>query len=186
MIAATFFTGKPCRNGHVAPRLVSNKHCVPCSRKRHAKYKATHRAEDHAYQVMRRKLHKDRLHAQGRAWRQRHPEKVRAKTAAYQRANPIRVATYNHRRLARKANAPGRGVTVADWQTSLTDSLGLCAYCGYQRNSLEMDHIDPLSLGGAHDPENVAPACMRCNRTKNDRPLLVWLAKEALLRSFAA
>lgn len=35
----------------------------------------------------------------------------------------------------------------------------------------EIDHIVPLSVGGAHLPENVQCACRKCNRKKMTRPL---------------
>ena len=33
MIQETYFTGKPCRNGHVAERIAANRTCVECARK---------------------------------------------------------------------------------------------------------------------------------------------------------
>lgn len=184
MKAQTFLSGKPCRNGHLAPRLVSNGFCVECRRVTMGKYRQANRERDRAYQIARRVLQKDRIRAQARAYRQRNREKVRARTAAYQRANPIAVAANNQRRISRRANAPGRGVSSADWRSCLAESLGLCAYCSL-RKSLEFDHIQPLSRGGAHDPENIAAACVSCNRSKQNTPLLLWLAKQALLRRVA-
>ena len=38
---------------------------------------------------------------------------------------------------------------------------------------------NPVSRGGAHDVDNIAGACDYCNKSKNDSPLLVWLARRA-------
>ena len=40
-----------------------------------------------------------------------------------------------------------------------------CAYCGREGGprDLTMDHVKPLSRGGAHRWDNVVSACRRCN-----------------------
>ena len=34
---------------------------------------------------------------------------------------------------------------------------------------LTMDHITPISKGGAHTASNIVPACQSCNSKKNNR-----------------
>ena len=44
-----------------------------------------------------------------------------------------------------------------------------CAYCGQlncKDNPLQIDHMIPLSKGGAHVIDNLLPACRKCNLTK--------------------
>jgi HNH endonuclease len=53
-----------------------------------------------------------------------------------------------------------------------------CAYCG-SRTEVTIDHIDPLSAGGKHVPENIAAACRSCNASKKERPLLLFLLARA-------
>ena len=71
---------------------------------------------------------------------------------------------------ARRRNAGGT-LTVGDWRTILAKHQHRCAYCGATADSvgsrLEMDHMIPLSLGGAHDKTNIVPACRRCNASKH-------------------
>lgn len=40
-----------------------------------------------------------------------------------------------------------------------------CAYCGSEE-SIQIDHIVPLSRGGAHAIENLQPLCRTCNTVK--------------------
>jgi 5-methylcytosine-specific restriction endonuclease McrA len=54
--------------------------------------------------------------------------------------------------------------------------VGVCSYCG-QTAQLTLDHIEPISSGGAHDVENAAAVCSACNSSKQVSPLLVWLAR---------
>jgi len=48
-----------------------------------------------------------------------------------------------------------------------------CAYCGKSPPAvvLEVDHIDPRSLGGSNDINNLITACFDCNRGKKAIPL---------------
>ena len=61
-------------------------------------------------------------------------------------------------------------MSTADRRTLLQDP---CVYC----NSVatEADHIQPYARGGSHDAMNRAPACLPCNRVKNDKSLLQFL-----------
>jgi len=47
-------------------------------------------------------------------------------------------------------------------------SRGICYYCGRMVGSknLTMDHVIPLSRGGASTRENIVPACKECNNKK--------------------
>lgn len=43
-----------------------------------------------------------------------------------------------------------------------------CVRCG-SRKHLEIDHIEPVSLGGKSELQNMQILCRRCNLFKNDR-----------------
>mgnify|MGYP002480306686 CR=1 FL=1 len=60
-----FFTGVPCKRGHVAERVVSNGACIECQRLHAAAYSAHYRAAQNA-------------------WRAANPEKSRALVLNYQ------------------------------------------------------------------------------------------------------
>lgn len=56
-----------------------------------------------------------------------------------------------------------------------------CAFCG-EVGVGTLDHIEPRSrsargLGGSHSWLNYAGACERCNGSKRDLPLLVFMAR---------
>jgi 5-methylcytosine-specific restriction endonuclease McrA len=46
-----------------------------------------------------------------------------------------------------------------------------CRHCGCvaRADELEVDHIVPVSLGGADEPENLQTLCRPCNRRKGNR-----------------
>jgi hypothetical protein len=50
---------------------------------------------------------------------------------------------------------------------ALAKNDGNCVYCGKPADSV--DHIMPRSRGGSDTIDNLAPACMDCNRRKKDK-----------------
>jgi Fe2+ or Zn2+ uptake regulation protein len=49
-----------------------------------------------------------------------------------------------------------------------------CVYCGNSSDKLQCDHIIPVSKGGGHDLNNLATACVKCNRDKKALLLTEW------------
>ena len=49
---------------------------------------------------------------------------------------------------------------------------GPCVYCGNQ--ATDVDHVQPLALGGRAHESNLVPACRSCNASKGPRPLTEW------------
>ena len=72
-----YFTGKPCKYGHVVERYATSKGCVECAR---GYYRTQYEANP------------EKVHASSRAWKEANPEKVRAK----------KTKRYKERRLAIK------------------------------------------------------------------------------------
>lgn len=50
-----------------------------------------------------------------------------------------------------------------------------CMYCNGPRET--WDHLESKKRGGVNRPENLGPACRRCNSQKHAKPLLVFLAQ---------
>jgi 5-methylcytosine-specific restriction endonuclease McrA len=126
-----------------------------------------------------------------KAWRDSRREIIRAQTRKYERARRAaggdkrrRLETIEHTRLRerlkahnrreRARNNPGSsGVKPKQWLQILEQFENRCAYCGAPAE--EIDHVIPLSKGGAHSPSNVVPACSPCNGSKHDKLLLDWV-----------
>ncbi|MFI2188009.1 HNH endonuclease [Streptomyces sioyaensis] len=47
-----------------------------------------------------------------------------------------------------------------------------CAYCG--AHATHLDHVTPLSKGGADVESNIVPACAPCNLSKGAKTLAEW------------
>lgn len=54
-----------------------------------------------------------------------------------------------------------------------------CAYCYalLDANNRQIDHVDPLSKGGAHSASNLVAACWSCNASKGAKKLWQWLGQ---------
>lgn len=100
--------------------------------------------------------------AKYRAYRELHRDQFRAN---YAKAKAKR----------RKALLLGEGFAGSDWKLLKQTFRNECAYCGSSA-SLTIDHVTPLTAGGKHEASNIVPACTRCNCSKNNRPVQVFLA----------
>jgi 5-methylcytosine-specific restriction endonuclease McrA len=92
-----------------------------------------------------------------------------AKNAEWIRNNPEANRARRARYRARKAAAPGAGVTVAEWRALVEAYGGYCLCCLRNDLPLEADHVIPLALGGYHQIDNIQPLCRSCNASKADR-----------------
>ena len=52
-----------------------------------------------------------------------------------------------------------------------------CRYCGARGVRMECDHVEPIARGGSNAIENLATACVRCNRSKGSKTLEAWGAR---------
>jgi 5-methylcytosine-specific restriction endonuclease McrA len=59
-----------------------------------------------------------------------------------------------------------RGISKAAKEFLIKSYEGTCQYCGEKGETL--DHIVPLSKGGARGSSNVTLACSACNNAKGD------------------
>lgn len=101
------------------------------------------------------------------AYYARNSSELKTKVAAWQAANPDLVRMYKRlNRHKRRAKMKGASIAVEVIRQLFALFGGACAYCRTSPAS-EIDHIMPLSKGGLHAIENLAPACAHCNRSKN-------------------
>jgi 5-methylcytosine-specific restriction endonuclease McrA len=52
-----------------------------------------------------------------------------------------------------------------------------CAYCGSAKK-VTVDHVMPLYQGGHDQIDNVVPACLSCNCSKQARPVEAWYRRQ--------
>lgn len=108
------------------------------------------------------------LHAKSKAaYYAANAESLKAKVRAWQAAHPALVSIYKKMNRHRRRAAIKGARIPAQLIIRLFEAFdGRCAYCR-KAPAAHLDHIQPLSKGGLHTIENLAPACARCNLTKN-------------------
>ena len=93
------------------------------------------------------------------------------KRAAYKANNLDRLRAYA-RAGAKRRRAAKAGVDVtlteAEWLGVLDRYGHRCLRCGATER-LSIDHVVPISKGGAHSVENVQPLCIPCNSSKHTK-----------------
>jgi 5-methylcytosine-specific restriction endonuclease McrA len=126
------------------------------------------RAGDAEYRAENR----ERLRLYHLAYAEANREESRRRATAWMKANPERVAEIQRRRRARKRNAT---VGAVDLEALWTGFCGICeAPMEWSPRrpdplSKSIDHIVPLSKGGAHEQSNLQWAHLVCNFRKGDR-----------------
>lgn len=104
-----------------------------------------------------------------RAWYVANTDRAKATARAWKTSHQSVATAHGRTYRARKIGAPGGGVTADQWEAILVSFNYCCAYCLRDDASLSQDHMDPIVFGGAHDVENVVPACKPCNSRKGAR-----------------
>lgn len=139
---------------------------------------------------------KEKISEQQREYREANKEKRREYSREYNQANKEKRCEYNreyhqtprgkevartnsHRRRARKANAP-IGL-LFDEQAQLKRQKTRCYYCGCKLDEYHIDHVIPLSRGGADGAENKVLACPSCNLSKGSKLPSEWTEGGRLL-----
>jgi 5-methylcytosine-specific restriction endonuclease McrA len=89
----------------------------------------------------------------------------RAATSKYAKTDRGRIR--NKADKARRRGASG-SFTPEQWNEKMEACGGRCVKCG-SSESIEIDHIIPISKGGTNNIENLQPLCRRCNASKGNR-----------------
>ena len=153
-----YFKGVPCKQGHLAERLVSTKHCVECDRIRAAEWRLKNPGKNAAY---------------SREWRAADPQKARASVrrslAKWRPANRHKKAAEQRLRYARQLN---RTPVWAD-KDKIAEFYELAGLLTADTNEVwRVDHIVPLcgkNVSGLHVPENLQVIAASANYTKSNK-----------------
>lgn len=186
--AKYFYTGEPCKNGHVAKRNTKSGTCVICSIEISKQYRDKNKVLINARKLERYKKNPEKFraislasyfknHEAGKSKNRndyaKNIEKRRQYAKDYRKANPDVKKAQHAVRRARKFKSTG-SYKAADVKRLLELQKGKCACCYEKLKNYHVDHIMPLALGGANNVENIQILCPICNMKKSSNDPYVW------------
>jgi 5-methylcytosine-specific restriction endonuclease McrA len=98
-------------------------------------------------------------------WRDNNKEQSTQAIKEWKNSHPEKVTISSETRRIRILNAEGT-IAAEEWTAVLEKYHHTCLCCGKNNVKLTMDHVVPVSLGGAHSIENIQPLCQSCNSKK--------------------
>jgi 5-methylcytosine-specific restriction endonuclease McrA len=104
----------------------------------------------------------------------RHRDKNLELMHRWQSENMGKVLDYQHARRAKKEANGIYKILDKELQRILN---GSCNYCG-SKESIEIDHVIPISRGGSHGIGNLQPLCKKCNRSKSSRLMIEFRTRK--------
>lgn len=182
--ARRFFTGEPCKKGHVAERLVSNSQCVTCYNAYGSEWKKRNRASCTATSRKWNEANREKIRAVKNAWNKANPEGQKARSRKWYEANKGK-SFENHYRWAERnpdkvtAAAARRRASLLRATPAWADNEAILAVYREARQIAELtgaehhvDHIVPLqgkNVCGLHVHYNLQVLQGRINRSKGNR-----------------
>lgn len=160
-------TGKPCKFGHLADRLVSNNTCVECTRLR----KQQARIDNPQYMKNYRRKNFKKLAAQEKDWRKRNNNKVKKHHKDWKQKHRAHATAQERARQADKSHATPHWNNLKQIETLYEAANYLSRLTGFQ---WDVDHEYPIKSGvvcGLHIYENLQLLPHVTNLSKGNRIL---------------
>ena len=165
----TYENGRPCKHGHVGPRLTVNSTCTICAAAITAKAKTKGKERAKHTNALYYTKNKATICEQNRVWREENDERMREMRRAHYEANkPRYMAASAKRRAARIAGTPP-WVDISAIAAIYAEAKRLTVETGIPH---DVDHIIPLQgdgVCGLHVPWNLRPMPAAANRAKQNR-----------------
>lgn len=189
-----YFTGDPCKYGHICERYVSTRGCVCCVDKCRTNWRNSNKDKVSAYNKYWNSENADVRRIKGKNYREANRDSISKRAAEYYSNNTEyyklwkidnkdKVRQYVRTRRARKALAGGHH-EASDISLMLELQKYLCAEpnCGTSlHEGYHVDHIVPLALGGSDWPSNLQCLCPSCNLRKGHKHPLDWARENGRL-----
>ena len=176
-----YFSGEPCKHGHVCKRYLSTNGCLECvkvwvarraDKKKigNAEYRAANRAKLAAAARARYKLKTIEIKAKQARYFEKHKDIINARRRANREVENLAIRNRNA-----KKHGNGGKHSVADILAILEMQGHKCAYCRRKLDKTRhVDHVTPIKLGGSNSRENLQLLCPKCNLSKSAKDPIIF------------
>lgn len=167
-----FYTGEPCKYGHLAVRRTSDRKCVACDKRRSDEQWARHREAKLAACQRYKDTHRPQISAYMRGYNAANAKRIAAAKAVCYQARKEYYSVQSRDRETREIKATPLWLTDADW-TEMKWIYAKAARLTRETGILhEVDHIIPLrgrNVCGLHVPANLQVLTRTANRSKGNK-----------------
>lgn len=173
-----YFTGKPCKFGHIANRQVSNRGCVVCLKKKSIDWAKNNPDRSKEISDNWNAKNKKREAIRAKVWRKNNPETYKRVIKEWRENNLVKYNAYmamsaNDRRIA-KLNRTPKWLSEFDL-LAIKCKYSVCAMLNkHGVEKWHVDHIVPLqgqNVSGLHVPWNLQVIPASKNMQKSNRLL---------------
>lgn len=184
-----YFTGNPCKHGHVSERETVNKCCRECLKSYHAKRRALPENKEKARFASRESYlrNREKVLERGRfraasgynkEYYYKNKEKFIEGVKTWIKANPERRKAYRNNRRCAVGSA-----SKQDIDSIRTAQRKKCAICkvSLKKHGEHIDHIIPIANGGSGYSANLQLLCPTCNRRKGAKDPITYMQELGLL-----
>lgn len=187
-----YFTGKPCKSGHISQRKVHNRHCAQCANEEAVATRPTEPVRVRERDAAWRRANPERLAANGKRYFDANIEKRHESQQRWRDANRayIKAVYENNKDRWRIYQATRRALIKAAGGTHSTDQIdamfvrqkGKCPWCKVSlKAGYHIDHHMPLARGGTNDISNIQLLCADCNRRKSHKHPIAFAQSRGFL-----
>lgn len=176
-----YSTGKPCINGHISERYVSNNFCIKCSVTYRNRYKNKNPQKIKDNIKNWKKKNKKRHSELNKKSRLKNILHCQAKCREYAKKNKDVNLRAKHKRRSKLNNAGGY-YTKEDIVRIAYLQKNKCAGCSVDVSiKKHIDHIIPIAKGGTSWPRNIQLLCPQCNHSKHAKDPIDWARERGML-----
>lgn len=166
-----YFTGKPCKYGHIEKRRVIGKTCVECARLKDIET----RSKRTSYHANYQKSRKEETRKIQERYREKNREKIRIYDSERRQLPEVKINRAKHQRARNLSKrAAGGAVNKSQIDYLFLKQKSMCASCNKKLSSFHVDHITPIALGGSSEIENLQILCRECNLKKGAKDPIDW------------
>jgi len=160
-----YFTGRPCKNGHIANRCTANGVCLECSKLIQKRTIAKRLENNPNHYKEKYALNPEKYRLQAEKYRSKFPERVKESNQKMNGKRKPQKAAAEMKRIATKLNATPKWLSKDDFDWIDAYYIEAQKHKEMFGMVLAVDHIVPLKgkqVCGLHVPWNM------CLRTKSD------------------